>query len=398
MLVFVLILIISNVPPIEALPSFKLLETPIGIISVPRFLLLMLLVVSIITIFRYKSRFTLTLSDLLMYLLVIMITVNYEQASSAFYFCLIFVGGYLIGRLLKLINNKNNLYTIIKIAGFIQVLLVLYSMYISPFDFAAVEGRDVFRSLSNKIEGGSIRASGTIGHPVVLGAILLPSALCWFFSFLKTNKKIHKFLYLTAFLITTYCIIQTFSRGTWIALIAVLFYLFVKQGFIKRVKTWFVIIISIIGLILSPIGTSLLARFSLLSNTSDGSVSHRVYMYYWSVKELLKNPITFLFGNGVGSSGTLLEQNPPPDFFLVVDNTYLTFMVEMGIIGICFLLIIIFRSIYKMGNVSAFGYIILALSFVGLTFDLYYWEQISIIYWILVGYETTREIKNNSIK
>ncbi|WP_449598721.1 O-antigen ligase family protein [Niallia sp. Marseille-Q9988] len=373
-----------------------MVDTPIGIISIPRFLLLVSLITSLILIVKYSNSIYLNKSDIIMYFFLILVVVNYSQLSSAFYFCLIIIGGYIVGRILKLLDKKVVLINAIKVAGIIQVVLVLYSMYINPFDFTAIEGRDVFKSLSNKIESSSsIRAAGTIGHPVVLGAVLVPSLLCWFAALINEKKKSLKILYLIVFFSTLYCIIITFSRGSWIAIFIVMIYLLYKKNHLRKMKTWIIMFCSLIILSVTPFGMKLIERVSSLSNTSDGSVSHRMYMYYWSFEEITRNPWTFLFGNGIGSTEKLLINNPPPDYFLVVDNTFLTFMVEMGIIGIILLFFILKKIIFARRNISIFNYIIIAWSIIGFTFDLYYWEQISILYWILVGYEST---SINSVK
>ena len=82
-----------------------------------------------------------------------------------------------------------------------------------------------------------------------------------------------------------------------------------------------------------------------------------------------------------------IEQNKPIDGFPVIDNMFLTNLMDTGVIGFIFLIIIIIYSIfisYKF-NLQWISCSILALALNGLTFDAFYWEQTSIIFWLLIG-------------
>ncbi|MCM2983529.1 O-antigen ligase family protein [Niallia circulans] len=386
--VFLLLIVInSNIPPIEAVPGLALIDTPIGLISLPRLLLIISFLFCVFYAVRFSNSFSIVTADIAIYFLMCVMIINFDQLYRLSYFILIIVGGYLVGRILGYFSDEKLIINSLKIGGMIQVCLVFYSIFISPLNFETSIGRDLFRDMNSHIEGYNIRAVGSIGHPVVLGAILIPSFICWLNDFLFCQNKLKKIISGICLILTSAAIFLTFSRGTWLTIALVVFYLVIKKKLLKRVKTWFVFMFFAIYLMYSSYGELLLERIFMLSDTSSGSVSHRLYMYFWTFEQVCKNVGTFLWGSGVGSKNSLLMENPPPDNFLVIDNTYLSLLTETGLIGIILLLFTLFKAIYGYDKeISLIGFIVIALSINGMTFDLYYWEQISIIFWILVGF------------
>ena len=387
------ILFISlNLPSPEVTKAFVVLEISIGSFTITRLTLYLLLFLCIIFFIRNSHKIVLEKVDICFYILTLIIFLSVYQDLTSFskliyFFSAVYVS-YIIGRITGLNTPTKRVVFFVEITTLVQVLLVLYSVFISPFGFEGVEGRDLFRSFNNKIDGVefSTRVTGTIGHPVVLASFLTPGAVAFLIKSIAPGK--HRLLNLFFFLITFYVIFLTSSRGTWATLLILIVYLSLKYKLFKKVINVVIFTILISYILLGPFFEYIIGRLSL-TTMSDGSVSHRLYMYYWSINQFINNPTLLLTGGGIGSVYSLLKSNPPPDHFLVVDNIYLTLFVETGLIGlVSFLLIILFVLRIKPISDELFTIkiMIIALMINGLTYDSFYWEQISIVFWVLVGF------------
>ncbi|RBW68888.1 O-antigen ligase family protein [Bacillus taeanensis] len=389
LIIGVLIIGITNLPSSSAVPIFKVVDTPLGAISFTRITLLMTLLICIMYLLLVGKVPKLSSIDVSMYLLALTVIINYKDVTKLAYFFLVIIGSYFLGKIIVFFRFESYLRKSIIIGGIIQAILVIYSTYVNPIITSA--GENWWYAGTNGIEGAisSVRASGTIGHPVVLAAVLMPSVLILLDDILTKKGRIILFLQVPIILTILFAIFLTYSRGTWLSLIGVFIYILYKYGVFKKLKSWVIGTVILIAFSLSPFAADISQRLAL-TDSGHFSFSHRQYMYGWSFQRVLEDPISFLFGHGIGGSKILLQEYPPPDALLVIDNIYLTFLVEMGVLGLGLLGFTIYKSIkvYSMqklnGNMWVL-FIILGLSLNGITFEIYNWEQIGSLFWILIG-------------
>lgn len=387
-----LLFISLNLPTAEVTKAFVILDSPLGSFSVTRILIIILFFISILFLLENNSSLYFTRGEIYLYIIALIIILNVmletTSSSKVVYFFFIIYISFFIGRITGLKIKPKIIVNIIQVATIVQVLLVLYSIYVGPFDFTAVEGRDLFRDFNNKIVGVSFnqRIIGTIGHPVVLASFLTPGVIVYFIKFIVEDKN--KIINFVCFSLTLYIIFLTSSRGTWLILFFLFLYLAFKFKLYIKVRYILLFTIAFFSILLGPFLTYIIGRLSL-TTIADGSVSHRLYMHYWSINEALSNPITFLTGSGIGSSYNLLKLNPPPDSFLVIDNIYLTLLIETGFLGLgLFIAIFIFalKTTSSSHDLFILKVIVIAMLMNGLTYDLFYWEQVSIILWVIIGF------------
>jgi O-antigen ligase len=394
--IYLLILFFAtNLPSPVVMPTLNILG-----ISILNFVLLIGIIISISISFAYQQNLKLNSADFILYCYFFFMMTNVlivdGNLGEFIFYVITILSPYFIGRALGFFITGEAIIKIITMTGLIQIILVLYSYFVQPFDFTVIQGRDLFGSFNSKTGNEFLneRASGTLGHPVVLGNYLTIPALVWFFMFIKEVNGKKRTLYIVLTLICLFCIFLTYSRGTWFILLLLYIFIALKTRFLKSLRGIIVVISALIIYFLSPANEYIMNRL-LLTTKNDGSVSHRLYMYYWSLKELFESPKSFFLGKGVGNIHQRLVENPPPDFFLVLDNNYLLILVELGIVGLLLMLTILIKSIsfHKIYSreVKVNSLIIIAIMINGLTYEFFDWEQISVLFWILVGINITKK-------
>ncbi|SFS38919.1 O-antigen ligase family protein [Paenibacillus sp. 453mf] len=384
-----LIFSLMNSPPYQAVSYFKLIDSPIGAISVSKFLILFSFVLLLLSMIVTNSKYYIALNDCLVYLITCMILINITIISKAAFLIFTIVIPYFIGRMVVNLQLEHIIFKSLKVAGVLQSILVVYSTFFNPV-IIPLQNEMLFREFGSGLDGSvfSVRASGTIGHPVVLAAVLLPSFICWIYELFKSvngsNTK-STLINLIFSAVLSYSIFLTYSRGTWISAMIVVILLLFKFRILKKLGTIILILIMLVLLATSPITSDIINRL-LLINSNDGSFSHRLYMFKWTWEEVIRSVSSFLFGYGSGGSSDRLIINPPPDGFLAIDNAYLTFLHEFGLVGLLIIFIILFRSIFHSeSSHSWIVFVILGQVFNGFTFDVSYWEQAGALMWLVIG-------------
>lgn len=393
---FFLLLLSLNFPPITVAHQFVAISTSFGNFSFPAIFSLILLCELIVSLLLNINKIKLNTSDLIFVVLIILIALGMgihgvlflSEIVSAFY-----VGRYLISH-----NLKETIIKTIKITVVVQIILNLYSTYISPFHFSPISGRTLFVNLGTGVGGGA-RAYGTLGQPIILGMFLGIGAMLWLSDIFDKNKsKVEKSWAILFLVPCLYFIYITYSRGTWSALILTIAYMLIKTGVIKKVKTWIMGILIVIIFINSSVFSSIALRFSIL-NSSSGSVSHRYYMVGWVFSYFREIP-RILFGFGVGNIGKLLLSNPPLDGLLAIDNSYLYILLELGIVGSALVLLLLFNGIYKSHknvNIQVFHFLLVYMLINMYSFDLWDWEVVLFPFWIVLGICTFTDKESNVI-
>ena len=144
---------------------------------------------------------------------------------------------------------------------------------------------------------------------------------------------------------------------------------------------------STIAFIALPFVQTIIARFRM-TTMEDGSVFHRLEMFSWTFYHSTNNLNILFFGNGIGNTGYFLYRNPPSTNFLVIDNQYLTFLFEYGIIGFISIMLIFslvaYRS-YIAREKRVIFFVIIALMMNAFTWEMLTWYQTSIPFWLFIG-------------
>lgn len=396
LLVALAIFPITMLPPVEVIPQLLLMESPVfGKLTLVRFILLLLLAIIIISVFGSGlfPRFR-TVDVLVMVLFLIASVHATSHAISRWaYYVLIVIGSYIVGRVMSLFGGAkflSKLEASIRVAGLVEAALVIYTFISGPL-IEPVQGSFLFHPAA--FGEGVTRSPGTIGHPVVAGAVLLPALFAWLEHALSSGRGRKRHIAWLCFSIVAVGIVLTFSRGAWLAFLFTLLIFLLAKGYIVRLRFTAILAILLLCFYLSPIGTYVQMRLSITS-INDISVSHRLLMYEWATEKWLKKPFSFLIGNGVGYSREELVNSPPRDGLLVVDNIWLTMLMELGLVGTAIILAVQVLSSLKnlLRGLTCNQWValsILSLSIDGLTFETFFWEQVGVLIWLLTGVLST---------
>lgn len=189
--------------------------------------------------------------------------------------------------------------------------------------------------------GISGRAVATLGNPNVLGEyliLIIPIAVAMIFGFGEGLRRLPA-VFCTGILGA--CLILTWSRGAWLALIlAGLVFLLVWN---KR-SLW-IMFAGIVSIPILPavLPDSIVSRFSSIGNMADSSTSYRVYIWRATVNMIKDN---FLSGIGIGE--TAWDAVYPMYTYMGIEaaphshNLYLQILLELGIFGLAVFLLFLF--------------------------------------------------------
>jgi O-antigen ligase len=185
------------------------------------------------------------------------------------------------------------------------------------------------------------RINSTFLHPNILGGYLV-FALPFFVSFLSLTWRRRRYrlwalLFFVALPINLAALFLTGSRAAWVAagVIALLYGVF---GFFDR-RMWLVLVtvllvFALIFVMLNP-PDFVKKRFSGLS--AKEAADSRMYQYRMALDYFLEHPI---FGIGMGMEGQRIIENNLRYTWAAVENTFLTYMVSHGVVGLSALLLL----------------------------------------------------------
>ncbi len=190
-------------------------------------------------------------------------------------------------------------------------------------------------------EGIRGRAVSTLENPNMLGeylVLILPIAGAMLIGRGEGLRRLHAFLCICAM---GACLIFTWSRGAWLALIAaVMMFLFMWH----RRSVWLVLAgIASIPILPAILPASILSRITSVGNMADSSTSYRVYIWRAAVHMIRDN---FLSGIGIGE-GAWYRIYPAYAYQGVevaphAHNLFLQILIETGICGIFVFLLFLF--------------------------------------------------------
>ncbi len=274
--------------------------------------------------------------------------------------------------------------TVVALIGIFQYILGMFDKNNAWLD----------KSLFSNIKG---RVTSVFENPNVLAtylALIFPFAL-----FLMTLCKLRKEKLLCAFSIVgiLVCLIFTWSRGAWLAvLISLLFYALLRS---KRTLRFLILGCFFIPFLPFILPDSITRRFMSIGNFSDSSTMYRFYTWkgvFRSIKEY--------FVSGVGYGMSAYEQIYPQYAYAGIEaaehshSLYLQILFGMGIGGFIAFSVILFLSaqmnfeylkrakdqsskIFVIAAMSA----ILAALIMGLFDFVWYNYRVFFLFWIVLG-------------
>ena len=193
---------------------------------------------------------------------------------------------------------------------------------------------DMFNGISN-------RAVSTLENPNMLGEyliLLLPIALVML---IGKGEGLRKLPALFCIALMGACLLLTWSRGAWLALIvALVCFLFMWH----YRSIWLVLLgVASIPILPSILPQSIINRFASIGNMSDSSTSYRVYIWRAAVNMLKDNAVA---GIGIGESAW--RRLYPLYAYMGIEvaphshNLFIQTWLELGVFGFAALVVFIF--------------------------------------------------------
>ncbi|OIO06848.1 hypothetical protein CO115_03420 [Candidatus Falkowbacteria bacterium CG_4_9_14_3_um_filter_36_9] len=210
-----------------------------------------------------------------------------------------------------------------------------------------------------------LRAYGGLDHPNMLGGILAISLiiLIWqYASFrletnnIKLNNKL-LFIFYFLFFIFILALFFTFSRGSWIGLLAgisTMLGIFIKNHDFKKQKIILEIILLsgiMIFILYNIYGDLVSTRFFPETRLEAKSLTERATLNEYA-RGLIKNH--WLFGVGIGnftqSAQKEIITGQPSYYYQPAHNTFLLVLAEIGVIGLLFFISLLIYLFIKVLN------------------------------------------------
>lgn len=257
----------------------------------------------------------------------------------------------------------------------------------------------------NMFEDIKLRVYSTFDNPNVLGeylVIMIPLAMAFF---LRSEKVLHKLIYLVVLALCVLCLLFTWSRGAWLgAMFAVMVFLVATDKRWALCALVIIVVLPFIPVVLSS-NSAVVGRITSIGNMSDSSTAYRVSIWQ-SALRVIKD--FWLSGIGPGSSAfSLVYQKYAASgvaYALHSHNLFLQLLVELGIGG--FLVFIALLLKYFKSSAQTLIYEnkktlratvttactagILGLMLQGLTDYVWYNYKILLIFWIVLAFSTAR--------
>jgi hypothetical protein len=192
-------------------------------------------------------------------------------------------------------------------------------------------------------QGGTKRFGSIFANPLEYAASLLLSFSAAIIFFLSVKHYPNKIKYLSIILISIACIVLAYSRASFVAFIAVLFFaaIALKQYKLILAGSAVVVLITLYVIYLAPDETRFYIEDTfLLQETS--TLSH-LLDYYTSAEAMVQNPL----GLGLATSGN--TGGVEDEYRVGGENQFLIFGVQMGYFGfLIYFMIMTFAIVYSL--------------------------------------------------
>lgn len=237
--------------------------------------------------------------------------------------------------------------------------------------------------ISGSVTGGfhpiltdAVRAEGTLGHPLVVGMVMLAALALTLTSSLRVQTKC---IYTSILLLG---IFACGSSSVYIAAILTLFINYIGSGsFAFRTMKFIVAAVGSLYLLLGP---SIIEPIA--SDVSGVNSTHRLNSIIAFPRLLTERPLVqALIGSGWGTakenyqSGYLINDN-----FFSVDNQFTTVMMASGLVGMALFVVAILTALKKTHPSSRAA--LLTLIFMFFSFDVLSWSATAVLFIVLAGH------------
>lgn len=217
---------------------------------------------------------------------------------------------------------------IISVYGIIQFYFVENSLFSASW-------------VDSKVYDISMRAYSSLLNPNVLAGYLV-FCICLQLTSLERVKS--RKLSILSIILSSFCLILTYSRGAWVSLFAVVFliYIYRKKLVYLLYSASFFISLTLIN------GNSGIQRISINKSLQDNSLLYRFEIYKSTLKVIKEH---FLFGTGPNTMKHYINYYSETIAAPVVHahNLILNIFGEMGFVGLIFfgiILLTLFKNLY----------------------------------------------------
>ena len=343
-LLLLVFLIILNTPEIGVLlsifflPFLSFFESPSTILGI---VVLITAISYFVKLIRGKRLLRIDLIDfavLLFFILIFfsgVITAYGEKAKEEVLLsCCLMLGYFLTVNLIRTTQWLKRCALALISSGTIVAMIGILQYFFAAVSVDAWVDRQYFLEISN-------RAVSLFENPNVLASylvLILPFVLL---AFLRSSRGKEKTLYFISLLSVLFCIILTWSRGAWLAVIASIFVF----GLIYSKKTlraifFFLLMLPSISLI---IPSSIKHRFLSIGNLADSSTAYRYYTWKGSWKI-----VQDYFWSGIGYGPTPYQALYPQYAYAGIEaaehshSLFLQILIGLGIGGLLVFCCILF--------------------------------------------------------
>jgi len=172
------------------------------------------------------------------------------------------------------------------------------------------------------------RVFSIVGSPNVLGSLMILGLPVAFVSYVGTEKAVKKLFYLLAAGAMGMCLVFTFSRGAWLAVLAATILLGLWRD--KRILAGMVVL-ALLTPVLMPSVYQRVAYMTTPEFTKSSQKGGRLGRWDQALSYWRGAPLT---GVGLGRFGGAVAARHFPEDSFYVDNFYLKVSTETGLLGI----------------------------------------------------------------
>ncbi len=215
------------------------------------------------------------------------------------------------------------------------------------------------------------RITAFFEHPNALALYLAPLTCFYFTLWLKKYDLRLKKLLPLALVLMFWALTLTFSRGAWLAVLAVIAFLVFRQFGIKKIIP---LVLLCTALLLVPA-----VRQRVTLGFSDQSSQVHIELWKLGIERVLQNPI---LGTGLHNFKAFTVEYP--------HNIFLNFWVEMGLLGLLSFGAVVILAWQRQKNrptdlTLAAGIFLLVLILHGLVDMPYFKNDLSVLFWFMIS-------------
>ncbi len=216
----------------------------------------------------------------------------------------------------------------------------------SPFPITPINEQGETRWLG--VPGG--RAAGVLENPAIYGGVMGMGMLCCLVFFVHSARRTEKLLLGCVALVLAYGVFISYTRSAWVSVaIALLFAQFYLNGLWKVMTPLLVFGMLVLGLAWGALKQNDLVQDRVLDSEN---VTGRIERIAWSWDRFLERPI---LGRGLGGLDETM-QNVFQEDFDTSHNTYLTMLVDVGVIRFALFAAVVLAWLAKAATVLRSGF------------------------------------------